>query len=172
MRRRGGGHSPGAITAAAAVSLHVSLPHGDATLDHLILDVNGTLTVHGDLVDGASDRVARLGRAVRIWLLSADTFGGLDVLAGRLRVNGAERVVNGEQKVAVLRRLGSQRCIAIGNGANDAGMLNEARLGICIIGAEGAATSAVMAANLVFSDVCNALDALLEPRVLIASLRP
>jgi len=50
-------------------------------------------------------------------------------------------------------------------------MLRLARLGIAAIQREGAALEAVQAADIVVHDVRDALDLLLEPRRLIATLR-
>lgn len=51
-------------------------------------------------------------------------------------------------------------------------MLRAARLGIAVIGPEGAASGAIMAADLVCRSVTEALDLLLDERLLVATLRP
>jgi soluble P-type ATPase len=55
---------------------------------------------------------------------------------------------------------------------NDAEMLIAVRLGICVIGPEGAHRAALDAADVVCSSIRSALDLLLNPRVLTATLRP
>jgi len=47
-------------------------------------------------------------------------------------------------------------------GANDEAMLRLAMLGIAVIGSEGAATSAVLAADIVCGSILDALDLLLD----------
>jgi P-type E1-E2 ATPase len=76
-----------------------------------------------------------------------------------------------EAKRRVIASLGGHRCAAIGNGANDVPMLSEAALGIAVIGVEGAAAATLAAADLVTRSITQALDLLLEPRALAASLR-
>jgi soluble P-type ATPase len=61
--------------------------------------------------------------------------------------------------------------VAIGNGANDALMLEHAALGILVMGGEGAAVEALLRARVVVTDICEALDLLLFPKRLIATLR-
>ncbi len=50
-------------------------------------------------------------------------------------------------------------------------MLSLAAVGICVLGPEGAAASAVSAADVVCRSVTEALGMLLEPRRLVATLR-
>ena len=59
----------------------------------------------------------------------------------------------------------------MGNGANDVSMLRECALGICVLGREGVAAEAMMASDVVTPDINAALDLLLNPKRLIASLR-
>ncbi len=139
-------------------------------LERLVLDVNGTLTDRGTLLEGVAERLSWLGPKLDVRLVSADTFGSLDALAGELGVR-AERISTGEDKLAVVRRLGADGCAAIGNGANDAAMLGEAALGIAVVGPEGAAAAAVAAADVVCGSITAALDLLLDERALTATLR-
>jgi soluble P-type ATPase len=63
-------------------------------LTDLMVDVNGTLTNRGELIDGVRPRLQKLAAQCAIHLVSADTFGTLDGLAASLGV-GATRVSNG-----------------------------------------------------------------------------
>ena len=56
-------------------------------------------TDRGTLVDGVEQRIRRLRETLEVRLLSADTFGGLDAVAGRLSVE-AERISRGPEKRA------------------------------------------------------------------------
>lgn len=144
---------------------------GQLRLDYLVLDVNGTLTDRATLIEGVEERVGRLREALETRLLSADTFGNLDAIAGRLGVR-ADRVSRGEEKRAYLRRLGAERCAAIGNGANDEAMLTAARLGIAVVGREGAGATTLRAADVVCGSIVDALDLLLSEDALASTLRP
>jgi P-type E1-E2 ATPase len=143
-------------------------------LEHLLLDVNGTLTRDGVLLPGVQSRVDGLRSMVQVRLLSADTFGRLDAIAGELGVEG-QRLQPGEpealQKGRVARELGSQRVVAIGNGANDAHMLKAAALGIAVLGPEGLAMAALVEADVLVASIEDALDLLSNPKRLVATLR-
>lgn len=139
-------------------------------LEYLLFDLNGTLSDRGALIDGVGDRLARLRERLEIHVLSADTFGTLDDLAQSLGVE-AHRISSGAEKHAFLERLGAKRCEAIGNGNNDVAMLGASALGIAVIGPEGASPAAVAAADLVCGSIVEALELLLDDRVIVATLR-
>lgn len=142
-------------------------------LTHLILDMNGTLGLDGELLDGVAERLVSLHKELMPVMVTADTHGGASRVGESL---GIETVVltmgnQAEEKLKVLRRLGARQSAAIGNGANDALMLEESAVGICVVGAEGAATVALLAADVVVTDIRDALDLLLKPQRLAATLR-
>ena len=85
----------------------------------------------------------------------------------RLRAKASEA----EQKADFVSGLGPAGVVAIGNGANDVLMLREAALGIAVLGKEGLSVAAFQNADLVVADILDALDVLLHPKRLVATLR-
>ncbi|GIL25461.1 HAD hydrolase family protein [Actinocatenispora comari] len=153
------------------MSITIDVPGGSAlVLDHLVLDVNGTITNRGVLIPGVAARIARLRETFDVHLLTADTYGTADEISAALDVP-AERVTDGVAKVAALQRLGGDSCVAIGNGANDELMLRTVGLGIAVLGPEGASPRTLAAADLVCGSILTALDLLTEPRALTSTLR-
>lgn len=155
--------------------LHVSVPGWrNLHLGHLVLDVNGTLARDGLLLPGVVDRLAALRSTLDVRLLTADTHGRLDEIARDLGVPGT-RLRAGEpeaaQKGEYVRQLGPATVVAIGNGANDVAMLREAALSIVVLGPEGLAIDAVWVAHLLVASIGDALDLLLNPKRLVATLR-
>ena len=149
----------------------VDIPGQDKlTLEFLLLDVNGTLSDRGRLLDGVAQRLAALRGQLEPRLLSADTFGTLAAIAGELSLP-YQRAASAEEKLAILHSLGPGKCVAIGNGSNDRAMLAEAGLGIAVLGSEGCSKAALEACDLVCASILDALDLLREPRVLTATLR-
>jgi hypothetical protein len=58
--------------------LEVDIPsRGVLRLEHLVLDVNGTIALDGQLVPTAHKRLGRLSKKLDLWLVSADTQGTL-----------------------------------------------------------------------------------------------
>ncbi|HTX46308.1 MAG TPA: HAD hydrolase family protein [Solirubrobacteraceae bacterium] len=153
------------------MAIQVDIPgRAPLQLEHLLLDQNGTLTDRGALIGGVADRLTRVGEHLALHVLTADTFGTLDALTHELGVEG-HRVSTGAEKLTFLNALGSERCAAIGNGKNDVLMLTAAAVGIAVIGPEGASSSAIAGADLVCKSIVDALELLLDERVLIATLR-
>jgi P-type E1-E2 ATPase len=140
-------------------------------LEHLLLDINGTITARGRLVAGVASRIARLRRDLGVTLVTADTLGTAHALGLELQVP-VTTIRSGVEKAALVAALGPETTVAIGNGRNDEAMLRAAALGIAIVGPEGAAASALLAADIVCATVTQALDLLLDERSLAATLRP
>jgi P-type E1-E2 ATPase len=154
--------------------LEIDIPgYRTLRLEHLILDYNGTLACDGELLDGVSDRLAALADRLQIHILTGDTFGkaragliGIPCELLVLPVEGQDQL-----KLEYIRRLGSDTTVCVGNGRNDRLMLAEAGLGIAVVQAEGAAVQTVLAAAILLPDILAALDLLLHPLRLVATLR-
>ncbi len=154
--------------------IEINLPGAQLLrLSHLILDYNGTLAADGSLLPGVAERLEILAKHLKIHILTADTFGSVRNQVAHLPVQLA--VIPPEKqaqaKAAYLEKLGPANAAAIGNGRNDALMLKEAALGIAVMQTEGAATAALLAAEVVTSEIVDALDLLLHPDRLKATLR-
>ncbi len=154
--------------------LELTIPgRGELRIGHLVTDVNGTLALDGVLPDGLAKRIGLLRDRLQIHLLTADTHGRQSVIDGQLNLT-AVRITGGneaQQKADYVKNLGANFVVAIGQGANDALMLKEAALGICVLSKEGVATETLLAADLLVPDIFSALDLIEKPLRLIASLR-
>jgi soluble P-type ATPase len=154
--------------------IEVAVPeHATLNLEHLVLDFNGTLACDGVLLPGVRERLDRLASRLTLHVVTADTFGttraelqGLPCALTVLPSGG-----QAEAKAALVRGLGAERTVCIGNGRNDRLMLATAALGIAVLQEEGAAKDCLMAAHLICRDIRDALDLLLVPLRLIATLR-
>ncbi len=144
------------------------------TLQHLVLDLNGTLAKDGVLLPGVEERLTELKSLLDIHLITADTHGGGEEAARVLGVqfHKMQPGPGGPQKKTLVLSLGASEVVAIGNGVNDAIMLKEAGLGIAVNGGEGAAVTAILAADIYIPSILDALDLLLHPDRIKATLRP
>ena len=154
--------------------IEIEVPgRGVYRLKYLVLDVNGTIAVDGRLVDGVARRVAALRDSVEVHMLTADTRGRQQVIDAQLGMQAARITPQDEaaQKASFVRELGSEGVCAVGNGANDAAMLRAAKLAVAVLGEEGLALETLNAADVVVPHVNVALDLLLNPLRLVATLR-
>jgi soluble P-type ATPase len=142
-------------------------------LRHLILDYKGTLARDGSILPGVAERLEILAKHLEIHIVTADTFGSVRTRVAHLPVQLA--VIPPEKqaqaKAAYIENLGPASSAAIGNGRNDALMLQPAALGIAVMQTEGTATAALLAAVIVTPGIIDALDLLIHPDRLKATLR-
>ena len=147
--------------------------YGPLALTHLVLDLNGTIAAGGELIEGVAEGLRALEETLTPVIITADTRGTAGALAERLGVE--LHVVAGEweagDKLAFIQELGSDAVAAIGNGSNDALMLKSSAVGVCVIGAEGASKAALEAADVVVTNVVDAIALFAEPARLVATLR-
>jgi len=154
--------------------LSIDIPgFGPVRAQHLVTDFSGTLATDGVLISGIWDRLTAISRILQVHVVSSDTFGtaakelrGMDVSMHILSGVGHDR-----QKEDYVRALGPQTVIAIGNGKNDRRMLKAARIGIAVLEGEGCAVNASSGADILVRSGADALDLILHPDRLRATLR-
>ena len=154
--------------------IELAIPgRGELKIEHLVMDVNGTLAVDGLLIEGVARRIGNLRDRLQIHLLTADTHGKQYLIDQQLGQTAVRIRPGGEalQKADYVRRLGSETVAAIGQGANDAEMLKAAKLGICVLSAEGVARDTLLACDLVAPTILSAFELLEKPARIAASLR-
>jgi P-type E1-E2 ATPase len=146
---------------------------GHISLENLVSDFTGTLSVDGRLVPGVKERLNKISEFLKVHILTADTFG--TARAALEDINCEIHIITGEnhdvQKEEYLRGLGTESVVALGNGNNDRRMLKSARVGIAVCLKEGCAADAVRSADILVTSTEDALDLMLNQKRLTASLR-
>ena len=154
--------------------IEITIPgSGQYRFEHLVLDLNGTIALDGQIIEGVEDRLHRLSGLLSISVVTADTHGSasrLEEILG-IKISRVEAGKEDNQKLLLVQQLGKEKTVCIGNGSNDVSMLKESALGICVLGREGASTEAMMNSDLMVPDINDALDLLLNPDRLVATLR-
>lgn len=145
----------------------------DLNLEVLVLDYNGTLALDGEMFNSVKDSLSRLSSLLEIHILTSDTYGNVVQQCEGLpvRVKVLESTEHVKEKAEYLLQFGTREVVAIGNGANDQLMLKQARLGIAVIGYEGASAQALLSADLIVNNIEDAFGLLLETKRLKATLR-
>lgn len=141
------------------------------TIEHLVLDVNGTIARDGTLLPGVTERLSMLQQHLTVHLVTADTYGKQADIDAALGLQATIITHGTTEKGAFVLGLGADHVAVIGNGANDTAMFNAAALRIAVLGPEGMATALLAAADVLVRDVNDGLDLLLNPLRLTATLR-
>ena len=163
--------SPTRSAGGAHPGLDVAIPGaGRLSARHLVLDFNGTLAEAGALGPPVARRLAKLAPRFEVTVLTADTFGTATASLRGLPL-AISTVRTGRDKETFVRQRARAGVVAIGNGANDLRMLRAAALGIAVLGPEGMDPRLVSSARILVRGIEDALDLLLDPRRIVATLR-
>ena len=151
--------------------IRIDIPQrGTIELEHAVFDVNGTLAVDGMPVHGVVDRLQALAGLLSLHALTAGTHGNIAELERSLGMP-LQIIRTGEDKERFVQQLGPDSVIAFGNGTNDAPMLRLAAIGVAVMAAEGVSIAALQAADVLAHGPIDAIDLVLNPKRLIATLR-
>ena len=158
--------------------IRIDIPgFGPLTVDSMVSDYTGTLSLGGKVSVAVERRLARLAELMDIHILTADTFGTVRREVGHLPVtiHLLEPAQQDVQKQRFVAAMSTARVAAFGNGNNDRLLLAEVKsaggLSIAVDNGEGCAVETLLAASLLVTGAGNALDLLLEPDRLKATLR-
>ncbi|MCX8023330.1 MAG: HAD family hydrolase [Syntrophorhabdaceae bacterium] len=154
--------------------ISVSVPGwGDLDMEYLVIDYNGTCAVDGRLKEGVKEMLEKVSRYINVFIITADTYETVDSDTDVIgfKVLKVKKEKSGVEKAKIVKELGPEKVVAIGNGANDVLMLKEASLGIGVIGEEGCTNEIIKEADIVVNSITDALNIILHPERIIATLR-
>jgi len=141
--------------------INITIPHfKELDLKDLVLDYNGTLAKDGILKVEVKERLKTLCEVLRVHVITSDTFGSVQSQLKDFNLNIKVLHTNNHtlEKALYVKALGVESCITIGNGSNDAQMLQDAAISIALIGDEGCSTKALINSNIVCKEIADALD--------------
>ena len=146
---------------------------GSLDVENIVIDLDGTLATDGRIPPEVKEKINSLSGQAKIYILTADTQGSANketsgMIAELIKIPGED---SKQGKLDFLKTLNLEVTVAIGNGSNDQLILKEAALGIAVLGDEGVSVSAIKSADIVVKNIQNALDLILKPKRLIATLR-
>jgi soluble P-type ATPase len=154
--------------------VRVEIPgKGFFEFEYFVTDFSGTLSEDGILLPRVKEKLNELSEHLNVHVLTSDTFGrAREELRG---VNCTLHILEGKEHVVQKERyvwnLGAERVVALGNGNNDVLMLKAAKLGIAVCLKEGCSIKAIEVAQVFVMSPVDAIDLLLTPKRLIATLR-
>jgi len=141
-------------------------------IEFILIDFEGTLASDRRIHPKAKDKINLLSKRTKIYILTVEEKERVEetlkkVKAEIIYLAGGD---SSQKKLELLRQLGPARTVAVGNGADDVPMIEEAGLGVCVLGKEGTFSEAMKKADVVFMNILDALDFLLKPLRQKASL--
>lgn len=154
--------------------MNIEIPgRSPLTLEHAVFDYNGTLARDGILLAGLHESLRQLAELIELHVVTGDTFGQAAAQLSELPCRLTILPASGQAmaKRAYVEKLGDDHTVAIGNGFNDRLMLQAAALSIVVLQDEGVATESLLAADMVARSITDAIDLLLQPVRLVATLR-
>jgi P-type E1-E2 ATPase len=142
------------------------------TIEHLVLDYNGTIAEDGHLIQGVEERLLALKEMIEVHVLTADTYGTVRAQCEPIgvHVETFPRAGAAECKLEIVENLG-EHVMCVGNGYNDVLMFGPADLSVAVIEREGTYAGLIAAADVLTTSILDALDLLLKPGRLKATLR-
>lgn len=154
--------------------VEISIPgYAKLTLQHLVLDYNGTLARDGELLTGVAEAIRDLAESLRVHVVTGDTFGttraALAGLPCEILILPAQD--QARRKQDYVEQLGAVQTACIGNGRNDRMMMEVAALAIAVLQEEGAAAETLQEADVVCPDIHSAFNLFRQPWRLLATLR-
>ena len=134
-------------------------------IEFILIDFEGTLASDRRVHPKAKDKINLLSKRTKIYILTAEEKERVEEALRKVKAEilYLTRGESSQKKLDLLRQLGPARTVAIGNGADDVSMIDEAGLGVSVFGKEGMSSEAMKRADLVFTNILDALDFLLRP---------
>lgn len=147
---------------------------GKMNIENLVLDFNGTIAYDGTLKNGIREKIQRVHEmGINVYILTADTYHqaaeqckDMPVTLEIFDVDNAAL-----SKREIVNNIDSKLTMTIGNGNNDVEMFEESILSVAVIGDEGCAVKAIFAADIITNNIDDAIDLLLNPHRIKATLR-
>lgn len=154
------------------MSLNYEVPGvGTITIDTLVVDSNGTLTVKGEMVPGVVERIHRLQMlGVNVVMISSDQRGNARDLALSSGIAYYE-ASNSREKEDVLLSLGSQNVAAIGNARIDIGLFVQSIISVATLQSEGIHKDIIDHVDVILPSINDALDFFLDSDTFIATMK-
>lgn len=145
----------------------------DIEIDNVVFDYNGTIAVDGKLIAGVAELMAELVEQVKVYVLTADTYGTVKKECHHMNVEVLTFPIEnaGESKRKIVKQLKGERTLCVGNGFNDIAMFQEATLSVAVIEGEGACGKCLLNADIVTRSIVETISIILDQNKVKATLR-
>jgi len=140
---------------------------------NIVLDYNGTIAKDGLLKEEVKPLLEKLTKEYKVHVITADTFGSVQAQLKGYDVS--VKILNTDnhtlEKSEFVQSLNAVNTVAIGNGNNDALMIQNAVVGVALLGDEGCSSKTLLQSDITCKSIKDALELFLNTKRLIATLR-
>lgn len=144
---------------------------GEIEIDTIVLDLNGTLSVNGQVVDGAKERLSALRQmGFEVILFTGDQRGTAGDLCSDLGIK-FHKAVTSKEKEELFLKLDVEKTAAIGNARIDNGTFKHAKISVATLQAEGIHTGILQYVDVIVPSINDALDLFIDKNSLCATMR-
>ncbi len=149
---------------------------GRRSIKIVVSDYTGTHSCAGSMDADVKNRLRELAEIVDLHIVTADSYGTAEKELAGIAMPYLLRTGNHDEgKAAYVRQFDLKHVAAMGNGNNDRLMLQTVKQGggvaIAVDNGEGCAVGALLNADVFVVGAANAIDLLLHPVRLMATLR-
>lgn len=154
--------------------MKIEIPgYKELDLKYLVLDYNGTIARDGIIPESIRKRITEASKQFQIYVVTADTHGNAarECRLLPVEVKTFPSAAAAQEKEKIVKALGAQHCICIGNGRNDMEMCRIAGLSVAVMDAEGMYAKLAGEADVCVRSMEEALEFTVSPKRIIATLR-
>lgn len=144
---------------------------GQIEINTIVLDLNGTLQVNGQIPDGVEERLLKLREnGFQLMLFSGDARGNASKIADELGIE-LRKCISGKEKEEEFLKFNTETTAAIGNARIDIGKFKHAKLSIGTLQAEGIHVEILEHIDVLVPSINDALDFFLDEDTFKATMR-
>jgi P-type E1-E2 ATPase len=144
---------------------------GEIEIKTIVLDLNGTLSVNGKILDGVKERFTKLKElGISVVLFTGDQRGTAADLCKEYGIDFV-RTKNGKEKEEAMKKYDSETTAAIGNARIDIGTFKHARVSVATLQPEGIHAEIIKHVDVVVPSINDALDFFIDTDTFSATMR-
>jgi soluble P-type ATPase len=154
--------------------MKIDIPNVDVfNIENIVFDFNGTLATDGKVPPRVYRQILGLTQDFNVYIITADTFDTVkEIFSGtEVQVKVISKANGSTDKKELIETLNPKKTMALGNGSNDALMLESSGISIAVLGNEGLSLKALENADLMIKNINDFFEMMKEPKKLIATLR-
>lgn len=158
------------------MAIDIKVPWGEKyIIKNVVFDLNGTLANNGEIAGTTEELLKELAKHARIYIITADTHNTAESLKKKIGEFTEIIVLQSDEhdleKARFVHTLGFRETVTLGNGGNDLKMVQEGILSFGIMAGEGIYAPLLSKVDIVVHNIDHAIDMLINPMKIVATLR-